>query len=331
LENKFSSKKKFIFLLSAFFLTLQLASQDVANKIHPPPKLQTDLFGRSYFLKWDGAIEFSVDDSYKEAMPDSSQLEIHMGEAKALIEKRKVFPAIRLLKGLALCERMRNQSKKVFNPEAQKTLNKLLSQEQDKREELEILTEPYGCYTKNQKGIRKLFIESKDFGFFYELDERFKYVFPTDLYRFARKEKEYNWKVSYFRIFLPQAKKEESFETEYFRYENQIFYESPAKIVLSIGQTYHIHSQNKEMYPFVWDARRGLSESVKKGTNFIRKEFQSGYETSFYLTENHEIKSFVGFEKYRFHKNKGLGIFLVCPSEWKEDCNKIWREVESQK
>lgn len=329
----FKKRVRNLFLLILFlFCYLSIFSQEKTHIAHSPPKFQKDLFGRSFLLKWDGAVEFTIDDSYSETMPDSNQLEIHMAETKSLIDKRKFFPAIRLLKGITLCERIAIKPKKNPSPAAQKLLNKLLSEMQDKTDELEILTEPYGCYAKNKKGERKLFIESKDFSYLYEIDERFIYVFPTELYRFARKEKEYNWKVSYFRILLPDAKKEESFETEYFRYENEILYEPPSRIMLSIGQTYHKHSQDSSNYPFLWDARRGLSEAVKRGSNFIRREYQkTQYETTFQLSGQYQNRSYFGLEKYRFRNNKGLGIFLTCPAEFKEECSKIWKESDLYK
>jgi hypothetical protein len=267
---------------------------------------------------------------YREAMPDSSELDVHIAEAKELVEKRKFFPAIRLLKGIALCQKLTQRDKKTPKFEVQNSLNRLISENQDRKDELEILTEPYGCYAPNKRGEKKLFIESKDFSYFYEIDYRFRYVFPTELYRFARKEREYNWKVSYFRILLPAATSEQTFESEYFRYEKQIFYEPPARIMLSIGQTYHKHTlTDNSHYPDIWDGRRGLSNSIKRSSQFLRKEITNGvYETSFNLSDETQTRSYFGLETYKLAKNKGLGVFLTCPFENQEDCKQIWKEIK---
>ncbi len=317
-------------VVSLYFFSFTLFSQEAVKTIRPHFTDKVDLFGRNYKQKWNGEIIFSLDDSYREALPDSIQLDVHIAEARELVEKRKYFPAIRLLKGITFCQRLIYKDKRNPKFEVQNTLNRLLSENQDKREELEILTEPYGCYAPNQHGEKKLFIESKDFAYFYEVDARFRYVFPTELYRFARMEREYNWKVSYFRILLPEATSEQTFESEYFRYERQIFYEPPSRIMLSIGQTYHFHTvSDTSHYPDIWDGRRGLSNSVKKASGFLRKEISSGiYKTSFYLNDETQTRSYSGFETYKFKKNKGLGLFLTCPLEVQEECASIWSEIK---
>jgi len=310
--------------------TFTLHAQDAVKTVRPHFTDKVDVFGRNYKLKWNGEIQFSLDDSYKEALPDIEQLDIHIAEANELVTKRKFFPAIRLLKGIALCQKIGYKNKKNLKPDIQKTLNRLISEHQDKRDELEILTEPYGCYALNEKKLKKLFIESKDFSFLYEIDSRFRYVFPNDLYRFARKEQEYNWKVSYFRILLTQEKKEETFESEYLRYEKKIFYEPPNQIIFSIGQTYHKYNITDTFhYPDLWDSRRGLSNSIKRSSNFTRKEIFAGvYETGFNLANESNIRSYTGLETYKFANSKGLAIFLICPSEFQDECRSIWKEMK---
>lgn len=312
------------------FFSLSIHAQDVAKTVRPHFTEKIDIFGRNFKLKWNGEIQFTLDDSYTEALPDIEQLDIHIAEANELVAKRKFFPAIRLLKGITLCQKIEYKNKKDIKSDVQKTLNRLVSENQDKRDELEILTEPYGCYAFNEKREKKLFIESKDFSFKYEIDSRFQYVFPNDLYRFARKEREYNWKVSYFRILLPEAEVEKTFESEYFRYEKKIFYEPPSRIMFSIGQTYHHHVlPDTSRYPDVWDGRRGLSNSVKRSSGFLRREISSGeFETSFRLTDETQIRSYYGFESYRFSKSKGVGVFLTCPSEFQDECKFIWKEMK---
>ncbi|MBP7283198.1 MAG: hypothetical protein KBA66_16555 [Leptospiraceae bacterium] len=306
---------------------LSIFPQDSVKTVRPHFTDRVDLFGRNYKLKWNGEIQFSIDDSYKEALPDIEQLDIHIAEANELITKRKFFSAIRLLKGITLCQKIGYKNKKNVKPEVQKTLNRLISEHQDKKDELEILTEPYGCYALNENEEKKLFIESKDFSLKYEIDPRFRYVFPSDLYRFARRTQEYNWKVSYFRILLPEAKKEETFESEYIRYEKKVFYEPPSRIMFNIGQTYHHHTlPDTSRYPDVWDGRRGLSNSVKRSSQFIRTEVSDGlYETSFNLTDESQIRSYFGLETYRFSNNKGIGVFLTCPFEFQDECKSIWK------
>ncbi|MBP9885754.1 MAG: hypothetical protein KBF93_05640 [Leptospiraceae bacterium] len=310
--------------------SLSLFPQDVVNTVRPHFIDKVDVFGRNYRLKWNGEIQFSLDDSYKEAIPDLEQLDVHIAEAKELVAKRKFFPAIRLLKGISLCQKIDSKNKKQIKPEIQTILNKLISQNQDKKDELEILTEPYGCYAESAKKEKKLFIESKDFSFLYEIDYRFRYVFPNDLYRFARKEKEYNWKVSYFRILLNKLENEKTLESEYIKYEKKIFYESPSQIIFSIGQTSHNHNlTDTSHYPDLWDSRRGLSNSVKRSSNFTRKEIFTGvYETSFNLADESKIRSYTGFETYKYANSKGLAVFLTCPSEFQDECKSIWQEMK---
>jgi hypothetical protein len=331
-----SKYKSFLMLrLSVFIgvlggILLNLSAQEAVKIVRPHSVNKIDLFGRNYKQKWNGEILFALDDSYREALPDASQLDVHIAEAKELVDKRKYFPAIRLLKGITLCQRLVDKDKKTPKFEVQNTLNRLLSENQDRKDELEILTEPYGCYAQNKKKEKKLFIESKDFSYRYEIDERFRYVFPTELYRFARKEREYNWKVSYFRIFLPEATVEQTFESEYFRYDKEIFYEPPARIMFSIGQTFHKHTlADNSHYPDIWDGRRGLSSAVKRASGFLRKEISSGiYETNFNLSDETQTRNYAGFETYRFSKSTGLGVFLTCPTEVKEECARIWKEIK---
>ena len=319
-----------VYIGGILFAITSILSQDLVNPSRPNFIQKKDVFGRNYKLKWNGEIQFYLDDSYRETLPDLEQLDIHIAEANELVAKRKFFPAIRLLKGIRLCQKIGFKDKKIVKPDAQKTLNRLISEHQDKKEELEILTEPYGCYALNDRKEKKLFIESKDFSFKYEIDSRFSYVFPTDLYRFARKDREYNWKVSYFRILLPEAEKEETFESEYIRYDKKIFYEPPSRIMFSIGQTYHHHTlPDISRYPEVWDGRRGLSNSVKRGSGFDRREISTGeYETNFNLTNETQIRSYFGFETYTFSKNKGIGVFLTCPFEFQEECKLIWKSMK---
>lgn len=321
---------KILLFLQSLIFPLFILPQDVANTVRPHFIDKVDVFGRNYRLKWNGEIQFSLDDSYKEALPDLEQLDVHIAEAKELVKNRKFLPAIRLLKGITLCQKLGSTNKKKPNSDMQNILNRLLSLHQDKKEELEILTEPYGCYALNEKGNKKLYIESKDFAFKYELDFRFRYVFPSEIYRFARKEPDYNWKVSYFRIFLPQSEKFETWESIYEKYEKEIFYESPSQIVLSIGQTYHKYSmQDNSHYPELWDARRGLSNSVKRSTEFKRKETGvKVFETSFTLSDVTKTRHYFGLETYQFSNNKGLGVFLTCPMDYQDECRKVWKEIK---
>ncbi len=321
---------RILLFLQSLIFPLFILPQDAVKTVRPHFTNKVDFFGRNYKLKWNGEIQFSLDDSYKEAIPDFEQLDVHIAEAKELVVKRKFIPAIRLLKGIALCQRMDSKNKKQIKPEIQTILNKLISQNQDKKDELEILTEPYGCYAESAKKEKKLFIESKDFSFLYEIDSRFRYVFPKDLYRFARKEKEYNWKVSYFRILLSKVENEKTLESEYIKYEKKILYESPSQIIFSIGQTSHNHNlTDTSHYPDLWDSRRGLSNSVKRSSNFTRKEIFTGvYETSFNLADESNIRSFAGFETYKFANSKGIAVFLTCPSEFQDECKSIWQEMK---
>ena len=285
-----------VYIGGILFAITSILSQDLVNPSRPNFIQKKDVFGRNYKLKWNGEIQFYLDDSYRETLPDLEQLDIHIAEANELVAKRKFFPAIRLLKGISLCQKIGFKDKKIVKPDAQKTLNRLISEHQDKKEELEILTEPYGCYALNDR----------------------------------RKDREYNWKVSYFRILLPEAEKEETFESEYIRYDKKIFYEPPSRIMFSIGQTYHHHTlPDISRYPEVWDGRRGLSNSVKRGSGFDRREVFTGvYETNFNLTNETQIRSYFGLETYTFSKNKGIGVFLTCPFEFQEECKLIWKSMK---
>ena len=137
-------------------ILLNLSAQEAVKIVRPHSVNKIDLFGRNYKQKWNGEILFALDDSYREALPDASQLDVHIAEAKELIDKRKYFPAIRLLKGITLCQRLVDKDKKTPKFEVQNTLNRLLSENQDRKDELEILTEPYGCYAQNKKKKKKL-------------------------------------------------------------------------------------------------------------------------------------------------------------------------------
>ena len=42
-----------------------------------------------------------------------------------------------------------------------------------------------------------------------------------------------------------EATVEQTFESEYFRHDKEIFYELPARIMFSIGQTFHKHTLSR--------------------------------------------------------------------------------------
>ncbi|MCK6380006.1 MAG: hypothetical protein L6Q54_01970 [Leptospiraceae bacterium] len=295
--------------------------------------IKEDFFGREYKIKKNGTIAFQLNDFYRDVFPDFSQLDIHLSESEVLSENGNFIQGIRLLKGINLCNRsmIKNSiTDKLRNYDSSTNLlNTMYKRFSHKENEIQILTDPYGCYITEKKELEKnLLIESEAFAFRFQIGKEFEYNFPDRIDDMSGKESDYEWK--FFRLIKRDPKQKEKssgFEEELKKSESFVKKIRDAKIIFFAGMTFHNTNlvYTKDNYYQLWDIRRGLTKNRIREIHFKREKVGNYYESNFYdVNEFGEKKNKIVKEKYYLRKNKGLFFSLSYPLEKKSEAEDEW-------
>lgn len=290
-----------------------------------------DFKGRRYKQKWNGEIEFSIDDTYKETFPKSDFFELHIQEAEALNQNGHYVEAIRLLKGMKLCFKLQKERthQDVIHGErnVSKLFNDLVTQTKDKLEQIQDLTEPFGCYFSNN-----LYLASDTGGYLLQIPKEFKYVFPDVFHSSVNEDKYLKTKINFFYIDKDDKPRyKDEYKNVLFKYENRIFWKAKEQIKLLIGTTKHLTKipirQND--YYRIWDFKRGLFNSVKRNLYFSREYPKPNIFVSHYkqMNKNGNFTSYVSREYYRYQNNRGVAIFLIYPENFSDESLKYWQKI----
>ncbi|MCP5497658.1 MAG: hypothetical protein H7A23_24155 [Leptospiraceae bacterium] len=292
-----------------------------------------DYDGRVYKEKWNGEKQFSINPTYKEVFPKSSQVELHFLEAKELAENGHYIEAIRLLKGIRLCYKLEKNHKGLDfvqgEEAATKLLNEISNKYSHKQETVEGLTEPYGCFSTPES----LVVESILNRYRFEVPVEFSYNFPNMFYNSLEKNSGFHSKVNTFRINVEDKPKfEDEYQNTKFEYENQIFWDHKETIRLVIATTNHFSKLplNKNNYYKIWDVKRGLSKSIKRNTFFYREDTQdnSVMMSHYYQTnKNGNFHGYTSKEFYHYNHKNGLAIFLIYPDNYSEQAETYWKKI----
>lgn len=283
-------------------------------------KFHKDFFGRNYLVSKQKYF-FSLDSDYKRAIPDLSQVYLHLEEAKELEKKRKFIEAIQLNLSIIACSEF-GRKDRTFISEAKKNLGRIVSKYSDLEKKIQILTDITGCSEKEE-----LFLLNESFPYKIYTDSRFNYIFPKDEFRFIKEEKNFNSKFSYFKIQFQENKDDPSLEEVYEKYNHELFYGVEKFITLMIGEVFFKEKFSGEILDF-WDNRRGLNQTIKNSIQYQRKEFDSYFESNFYLVDKSKYKrKFFMKEKYFFKNEKSILVILMFPEETKEKAEKIFSQL----
>ncbi len=298
--------------------------------------LKNDVFGREYKIKWNGKIQFILNDYYRDTFPDSSQLDVHLAEADALVENGNYIEPVRLLKGINLCNRLLIKNKIVDLPknyeDSSKMLNSLFAKFSHKEDQIKTLTDPYGCFFEDkQKNENVLVIESEPFSYRFKIGTDFIYNFPDKEDDIFGKENDFSWKV--FRMVKRNSLKtasKKTLEEELRISSDKLLNLREDKLIFFIGMTFHFTNliYTKDNYYLLWDLRRGLSKNQMRQINFKREKVGSYYESTFRIVSESGISKTVGVkEKYYLRKNKGLFFALSYPYEKKNESDDEWNLI----
>ncbi len=295
--------------------------------------LNNDIFGREYKIKWDGSIQFILNDLYRDSFPDYRQLDVHLSESEVLAENGNYVQSVRLLKGINLCNRLmikNNISEKLKNYEAStKMLNSLLARFSHKEEKIAILTDPYGCFIPEKENTSEvLFVESEPYSFRFQIGKDFRYNFPESEDEISGKEADFSWKFLRLVKRNPQpADKKGSFEEELKKSAKDLLNPREERLIFFVGMTFHFSNliYTKDNYYLLWDLRRGLTKNRIREIEFKRERIGNYYESTFKnVTESGEKKNIAVKEKYFLRKNKGLFFSLSFPVEKKSEADDEW-------
>ena len=89
----------FVIIFIIFFTSIY--SDDNIVRFHQQGK--TDEYGRKYFLKWNGEINFKIDSAYFAVFPNLKLLHLHDIEANELEKSGKLLEALELRKNISVC------------------------------------------------------------------------------------------------------------------------------------------------------------------------------------------------------------------------------------
>ncbi|WP_243399559.1 LIC10775 family protein [Leptospira ellisii] len=287
---------------------------------------KTDLHGRNYRFYKDGRVEFLIDREYREVFPDVSELDVHTSEADSLAKHGEPFSAIRLLKGIGLCYRMRfGKSVPESAGAASEILNRLTRHMVHKIKETEDLTDPYGC---SEKDILKL--ESVSFRFSLETVKDWKHPFPEPSAPESGIEEDHVWKLRRFYKTLSDESNSDEWEKVYRNASEKLPRFRPDRIVFSVGMSYHpvaaVYSSKN--YFQLWDLKRGINPRTIRETNFRRKKEEDSYVSRFDLVHPDGRKiPMVVLEKYFLRENRGLLFSISGPEKRIEELKNLWSHL----
>lgn len=283
---------------------------------------QKDLFGRNFRVNKQ-KYYFSIDEEYKRVIPDLSQVYLHLEEAKELENKKRYIDAIQLNQSILVCSEF-GRKDRTFIIEAKKNLGRVISKYSDLEKKIQKLTDVTACANQEE-----LIISNESFPYKIFTDSRFSYIFPRDEYRFAKEDREFNSKFSYFKMEFDENKLEPSLQEMYEKYNHDLRYDKEKFITLMIGEVYFKENFSGSIIDF-WDNRRGLNSTIKKSIGYERKELENfKFESEFFLTDKSRLnRKFLAHEMYFVNKQKSILVMIFYPSELLEVGKEIFQNLK---
>ncbi|PJZ68961.1 hypothetical protein CH373_08240 [Leptospira perolatii] len=264
-----------------------------------------------------------LDRQFREVFPKTEELDIHLSEAESLRKHGNPFHAIRLLKGVLLCYKLRYG--KMFPEGYQNSaqiLGKYLNLYSHRTKELSRLTDPYGCIHQNE-----LYIESTDFAYKFKLDPELRYQFPEGEDDFSGEDSDYLWQVHRFYKEFPLEEIEKGWDAEYRRQSEGIPIFRPDRIVFTVGTSLHYRPTmfDAKNYYKLWDSLRGINERTMREWEYRRRREGDLYKTTLLVTtpQGRKVKTVV-LEKYFLRGNRGILFAIGYPEKYEVEARKIW-------
>jgi hypothetical protein len=315
----------FVIIFIIFFTGIY--SDDNIVRFHQQGK--TDEYGRKYFLKWNGEINFKIDSAYYAVFPNLKLLHLHDIEANELEKSGKLLEALELRKNISVCiDLLTPEQKPIYDNvilNNSKSLGKILSNYKDRLKNKEHLLDPNYC-----KKEEDIFFSSNDF--------TLKGVIPNKYFqsRFSDYKVKYgsnlesSWRVINFNE-LSEIK-EENLELENALEIWENLENNKIKNNASITLAFSRHPLDILSYDFLekyWDFKRGLTENQKNVLQFSRKENGIIKETEYTIKNDTNSKTFIGYEIYLFSKRTGTSIFFNFPKDKKETYSSVWENLKN--
>lgn len=315
---------------TSFFRYQSLSKNKVQTK-----KLK-DIFGRNYLFSPSGKINFLLDDEYRKEFPLLTQSDIAKEELKALYLERKEKEAVFLGRGIQLCYRLKLNEEPGFSPgwirETNEITNRAINEWSDNVIPLDLVSDPYGCYTGNEKDLGDLVLESESFRYQVKIPNvlRFEGLFG-DRVGIFNQTSDSDYRMVRFVEFLPSElpKGMDDFLEAYLLQEGGKKTRRKPKIILTIGTTFDrkVRLRNEKNYFYFWDEIRGITK-VKKNTGFKRMETGDEYLSSWSEIDEVGIKNdFEMFEYYVYNSPRGYLFSLYYPKKEKEKAIGYWKLI----
>jgi hypothetical protein len=294
-------------------------------------KILKDSYGREYKERWNGLIEFPIDQNYFRAVVNANDLRVAYAESIALADIKKIPESTFVLESILHCLReypsSYNGEPKLFIQKANIQLNKTYSKYEDRLVEIQKFSDPYLCKA-DSRGI--YFIESREFGYKAQVPSIFNYLFIKDTDRFIGDNRTYTWKSSWFYIHYPGEKNEElDMEKELAYLSGNAPRPLSHKALLTFSNTKHIlDSPTEELIIKLWEDKRGMTDKWKKDFSFQRTKNEDWYRTSFSsLEKDGQTQTYIVFEKYILLNKREVSLFLSFPSDKEDFFQKEWKKI----
>ncbi len=315
----------FIIILIVFFTSI--FSDDNKTRFHQQGKF--DEYGRKYYLKWNGEINFKIDKDYFAVFPNYKFLHLHDIEANELEKSGKLFEALALRKNISVClELLSSEEKPIYDNiilNNSKSIGKIESNYKERLKIKEYLLDPNYCKKEDD-----IFFSSNDF--------TLKGVVPNNYFksRFSNykvkngSNLESNWRVINFNELIEI--KEEILDLDnalqiWDNLENSKL-KNNASITLAFSR-HPLDILSTEFLEKYWDFKRGLTENQKNTIQFSRKENGIIKETEYILKDDTSSITYIGYEIYLFSKRSGTSIFFNFPKDKKENYFSVWEKFKN--
>jgi hypothetical protein len=287
--------------------------------------VKKDSWGRNYKLKQDGSVDYLLDEEYLQKFPIQSEPYLSYREAVRLHKEGHWLQAIHLLNGGLLCFRI---SKTGTTPKKLENLvnslrNTIIQENIDKQNEIDILTDPYGCYVKEY-----LVLESEAFNYQINLPKEWEYIYHNSIDEISRQEDEYSYRTQRFVQILPGESKETMEDKLSLAEAGRLNYRKN-KVILFIGGLFQKRDIfTSDNFYHIWDQNRGLNPTTMRKWKFTRKERNPGYESSvLIMDELGKSEKFLIREYYFWKKDRGVFLSLSYPESISEEMESKWSNL----
>ncbi|MDX1959583.1 MAG: hypothetical protein SFU98_13490 [Leptospiraceae bacterium] len=310
-----------------FFFLLISSVNTLSSEAKTHKKKQKDFYSREYFERWDGKIEFPIEQDYFSVIPTKKDFRIYAEEVPALMEKKRFLEACFLSSSSLLCLEKDISKKEIWGERFQKNLNLIFSIHHDRLEEFKKFSDPRICKDENS-----IYVDSKEYSYSLEIPSEFEYKFPKDSKRNFEDSRSHKIRSLYFyQKQNPSSNQNTDLEEELKKITSEELYNTHSKLILSIHSTVHkLDIPNLESMIEFWERKRGMNELWKKNYNFSREKISEGFLTKFNILEkNGIVKQYYVYEKYLILSKREVSIFFSFPSEMETKANSYWKKIIS--